>query len=243
MKTIIVVPCYNEALRLVPDGFRAIVESTPQTTIVFVDDGSSDATTFVIEGIASAIDSQVLVLGRNMGKAEAVRQGLLRALEANPEWVGYTDADLATPPEEIARLLRVSHGSPGLDIVFGSRIRLCGSNVNRRLSRHLLGRVFATVADWVLEAHVYDSQAGAKFFRNTAELKRALEAPFTDRWAFDVELLGRLGRLGSFPARAVEVPLQTWLDREGSKVTPLQGARSLVTLIRIKRRLNQFPTN
>jgi len=39
---------------------------------------------------------------------------------------------------------------------------------------------------------VYDTQCGAKFFKNTEIIRETLKTPFVTRWAFDVEILGRM---------------------------------------------------
>ena len=240
MRSVLVVPCFNEAARLPVDEFREMVAVESGVSLVFVDDGSTDTTREVLTALADRDGISLVALDRNMGKAEAVRRGLIVAASSGADWVGYVDADLATPRSEIARLLHIAESSPDHDCVFGSRVRLCGNQVTRKLSRHVSGRVFAGLADRVLGAHVYDTQAGAKFFRVSDRFTRCLAQPFADRWAFDVELLGRLGRVGVFPDRTIEVPLRTWIDREGSKVSLVAGVRSVLSLWRIKRRLDRF---
>lgn len=240
MSATIVVPCFNEAARLAPTQFIDFVEANLDVSILFVDDGSTDETASILRTLASHSRVSVLTLPKNQGKAEAVRRGLLAAMSTPADWIGYVDADLATPPAEIRRLIDIAIGTSKFDCVFGSRIRLCGSHISRSTWHHLRGRVFATLADYVLGAHVYDTQAGAKFFRNRPELRSCLESPFADRWSFDVELFGRLGRVDIFPSRSVEIPMQTWTDHRGSKVGLLGGVRAMASLIRVHRRLQRF---
>jgi dolichyl-phosphate beta-glucosyltransferase len=76
---------------------------------------------------------------------------------------------------------------------------------------------------------VYDTQCGAKFFRATPALSRALDRPFRSRWAFDVELLGRLLSGGAEALREddlLEVPLRRWTHVGGSKLRPLAMLRA-----------------
>lgn len=115
---------------------------------------------------------------------------------------------------------------------------LLGTDIERSAVRHYLGRIFASVAAAILHARVYDTQCGAKLFRASPALQAALATPFLSRWAFDVELLGRLLTGGegvpALPISAVvEVPLITWHDVKGSKLSPVAMARSLVDLGRI----------
>jgi dolichyl-phosphate beta-glucosyltransferase len=225
----VVIPCYNEEARLSEPQVRRLA-SDPRGHVLLVDDGSRDGTAALIEGIAArAPEGRVvaLVLPENRGKAEAVRVGMLQALTDGAGVVGYADADFATPPEELLRLLDELERS-GARVALGARIARLGAHIERKASRHYLGRVFATGASVILGLAVYDTQCGAKLFRDTPALRLALSQPFSSRWSFDVELLGRLGAggpgvAGVRPEQMIEVPLRTWVDVSGSKLSP-QGA-------------------
>jgi glycosyltransferase involved in cell wall biosynthesis len=176
-------------------------------------------------------------LARNRGKGEAVREGLLRALASGATAVGYLDADLSTPPEEMLGLLAVLE-DPKIQVVLGSRVSLLGRRIQRRRARHYLGRVFASVASIALRLPVYDTQCGAKIFRRGPALEAALGSPFGSRWAFDVELLGRLlvGEDGTpqlSEADFVEVPLHRWRDVKGSSLSPWHALTAGKDLLRI----------
>jgi glycosyltransferase involved in cell wall biosynthesis len=231
----IVVPCFDEERRL--DRARMLAfAAEPQIELLFVDDGSRDGTRAVLDELARSKPERigVLALDTNGGKGEAVRRGMLRALEGGAPIVGYVDADLSTPPDEVVRL-RDEMDTTAVSVVIGSRVQLVGRKIERRNSRHMLGRVFATVAARILETPFYDTQCGAKLFRDVPELRAALAAPFRSRWAFDVELLGRLlvgvgGEAGLPVSEFLEVPLRVWVDAPGSKVDFKGMARSLVDL-------------
>ena len=77
----VLVPCYNEEARLQGEAFLAFLDR-PGVHLLFVNDGSSDGTLTLLQGLSDALGERaaVLDLERNGGKAEAVRQGLLRAL-------------------------------------------------------------------------------------------------------------------------------------------------------------------
>lgn len=96
---VVVVPCYNEETRLHEADFADFVASNAHCVrLVFVDDGSTDNTLAVLKRIAAGGGAEVLELGANQGKAEAVRRGMLHALQsASCEAVGFWDSDLATP--------------------------------------------------------------------------------------------------------------------------------------------------
>jgi dolichyl-phosphate beta-glucosyltransferase len=239
-RSILIVPCFNEAARLDQDALGSLVAGeTPRTRLLMVDDGSRDETGARLQQLAARAPGrvEVLSLSPNRGKAEAVRQGLLRALGQGPEVVGYVDADLSTPVAEVLRLLDIIDRS-GAEVVIGARISLLGSDIRRSAARHYLGRIFATAASLLLQTRVYDTQCGAKLFRRTPALAAALAEPFLSRWSFDVELLGRLlvGTAAVPPVdqqRFVEVPLRAWRDVPGSKLRPGAMAGALGELARI----------
>ena len=236
----IVIPCFNEAHRLPAERVQALGH-LPGIRLLLVDDGSTDGTALLLERICRAVPgrARLLVLDRNLGKAEAVRQGLLEALEAGSDFVAYLDADFATPGEEMVRVLSLLQGGRA-QVAMGSRVALLGTQIERKASRHYLGRFFATFASLILKLPVYDTQCGAKAFRASPVLARALEEPFHARWAFDVELIGRLLAGGLTCDDFIEVPLRRWADVEGSRLRPLHFPILGWELLRIHFALNRL---
>ncbi len=229
---VIVIPCFNEATRLAPDALLSLLD-VDGVELTLVDDGSTDDTLARVREIAARAPGRVSVLAleRNEGKGEAVRRGLEQALLDGALRVGYLDADLSTPPAEMLRVLDVLEERADIDVVLGSRVRLLGRNIERRPLRHYLGRLFATAASITLGLGVYDTQCGAKAFRRTPALLAAVRAPFSSRWAFDVELLRRLldgdgAAPGLSPRAFVELPLKEWRDVGGTKLGPAAMARA-----------------
>jgi glycosyltransferase involved in cell wall biosynthesis len=232
-KTLIVVPCYNEAKRLKCEAFESALGSDANLEFVFVNDGSKDATGQVLAGIRERAGERahVIELARNAGKAEAVRQGVLAAFEIGAEYIGYWDADLATPLECIEGFARELE-SRKVSIVLGSRVRLMGRHIDRRALRHYIGRGFATLAAFSLGFAVYDTQCGAKLFRATQVFRRVFISPFELNWTFDVELLKRLKQTPGFDVEreCVEYPLPEWVDAPGSKLNVAHYPRILLEL-------------
>lgn len=240
MTTRVVVPCFNEAERFDADAFADLALNVDQ--VVFVDDGSTDDTRRVIQRVVDQLPDRVALIAsvKNVGKAEAVRVGLLDAIERGSDVVGYLDADLATPPAEMLRLIDIAHREPHRTAVLGSRVALLGHTVHRRPARHYLGRLYATGASLSLGVAVYDTQCGAKVFRVGDPLRAALAEPFHDRWSFDVELLARLladSRQTADPI--LEVPLLEWSDVSGSSVGGLSAARAALALLGLRRRVRR----
>ena len=242
--TAVVVPCYNERDRLDASRFVGYLDRDGRTDLIFVDDGSIDGTASVLLALRKARPGRVecLRLERNRGKAEAVRRGVLHAAERGYGVIGYLDADLSAPPEAVA-VLRERLEARGMTIVLGSRVMLLGRSIRRNPFRHYVGRVFATMASIVLRERVYDTQCGAKIFRNTPMLHRVFSAPFHGRWTFDVELLARAriygrARLGmALEEFAMEWPLEAWHDVGGSRLKPLDFPRAALALLALFIRL------
>lgn len=245
--TVVVVPCYNEAKRLRPDSFTDAARGDPSLSFIFVDDGSGDGTLALLEQLRQrAVDQiQVLQLGANQGKAEAVRRGVQLALEQSAGLVAYFDADLATPLDELDGMRRLFSTHPSLVLALGSRVALLGREVLRSPLRHYLGRAFASTASMSLGLTVYDTQCGAKVFRNTPAVRSVFAQPFTTRWIFDVEILARLNALvreGLLPplgTSAAEYPLQHWRDVSGSKLSRSAALRAGLELAQLTIRYRQ----
>lgn len=243
MHATIVVPCFDEARRLRPEAFEAFAARVPGVAFLFVDDGSRDGTRERLADLVRRDPERfaLLDLPENRGKGEAVRAGI-RAARPDAGLLGYWDADLSTPLDEIPRFAAELEAHPRCDLVLGSRVLLLGRNLERSALRHYAGRVFATCASLALGLAVYDTQCGAKLFRDTPEMRGLFAAPFLSRWCFDVELIARLAaarraRGGTPAAEAIrELPLRTWRDVPGSKVGALDLPRALVDLWRIRRR-------
>jgi dolichyl-phosphate beta-glucosyltransferase len=237
----LVVPCYNEGSRLQSAQFLDFLRQTAGVRILFVNDGSRDDTITVLRSMRDACEDriQVLDIKHNAGKAEAVRTGMLTAMQqSDVTYVGFWDADLATPLDALPEFIALLAGNEQLQMVFGSRIRLLGRQVQRRAIRHYLGRIFATVASTVLRLPIYDTQCGAKIFRVTPELAESLSAVFLSRWVFDVEILARYialrqGDSSYLHDSIYEFPLTRWNDIAGSKVHPADFFKAFVDILRI----------
>jgi len=240
--SIVVVPCYNEARRLNARAFTQFRLSGHWVEFLFVNDGSRDDTLETLQQVRCGSADTIRVRDQqpNQGKAEAVRTGMLEALATDADFVGYWDADLATPLTALPAFLHVLEDRPNVDVVLGSRVKLLGRVIERHAWRHYLGRVFATLVSQLLRLEVYDTQCGAKLFRATDELRAVLSEPFKTSWLFDVEILARLIAANPFGTREValrlyELPLDEWRDVPGSKLTRAAYARAATGIVALYR--------
>lgn len=241
----IIIPCFNEADRLRQEAFRAFVSEQPDVRLLFVDDGSTDGTATVLARLCAEAPGQMrsLELEQNQGKAEAVRRGLLQALASGASYVGFWDADLATPLDAVDDFMKIFRERPKVEMVFGSRVKLMGWDIDRSRARHYSGRVFATVVSTLLRIPIYDTQCGAKIFRVTEATRHVFGEAFLSRWVFDVEVLARDLQmrwadpgLVSIDEALYEMPLRAWNDVEGSKVKAMDFFWAMRDVFRIYRR-------
>jgi dolichyl-phosphate beta-glucosyltransferase len=215
----IVLPAYNEAERLGPalDELFANLGSDTSTRVLVVDDGSSDGTAGLVAARPEAASRDDGTTGPlsvlsvpHGGKGAAVRAGMLAA---TTDLILFADADMATPPDQIPRLLAALEDS---DIALGSRIQPDGSDMRATQPpvRRLLGKAFHVLASFWVVGPVQDTQCGFKGFTRAAahdlfERQRILSI------VFDVELIYLARRLGY---RIAVVPVN-WSDKRGSRMT------------------------
>lgn len=238
-KTCIVVPCYNEEKRLDSNEFVLFVESNSNVDFLFVNDGSNDDTISVLKKIQEGKEGRIIIhdLEKNSGKAEAVRLGILKALSFERyDFVGFFDADLATPLSEIIYFLQNKHDAK---IVMGSRMKRLGVKVERKVTRHILGRVFSTLASIILKLPVYDTQCGAKIFDK--DLFFLFEEKFITKWLFDIELIARFRNkfgVDFSVSNIIEMPVNKWVEKGGSKLKIKHMLSVPFELINIYRKYN-----
>lgn len=220
-KTCIVIPCYNEGNRLDTQDFLHYAVTHPHIFFLFVNDGSTDQTAQVLMSLKAANEHQFRFIDRtiNLGKAESVREGILKSSEWHHfDYIGYFDADLATPLQEIEWLLSFFNGNPDLVFVLGSRQNTGENTISRNKLRHSFGRIYAEFITTLLRLDIYDTQCGAKILRYSIA-KEIMVAPFIDRWLFDVELICRLRKRFPDQKRTIkEVALREWSEKGHSRI-------------------------
>ena len=227
----IVVPAYNEAERIGPaldELFGWLRRGGParstgrssdeigQWDVLVVDDGSEDDTVDIVESRPEAqpgsdgTSPKLRVLRRrHAGKGATVTAGMLAA---EGDLVIFTDADMATPPDQIPLLVEALASA---DVALGSRIQPDGSD--RRASqptyRRALGKIYRAIAGAWVTGDVPDTQCGFKGFRRAAaqDIFGRLK---TDGIVFDAEIIYLMRRLDWSYAI---VPVM-WHDIHGSRM-------------------------
>lgn len=238
MKNItLIIPCYNEELRFPVKEFSEFYNIAEGISFLFINDGSLDNTGRILESLSEDKNNiHVIHLKENIGKAEAIRAGVLFTIKnQDSEFIGYFDADLATPLEQLF-LFQEALRNPSRKVIYGSRIKRAGSTIVRNGFRHYSGRVIATIINiFILEIPVYDTQCGAKLI-STSVAKDIFKEPFISRWLFDVEILGRLQNKYNqeeLLAMVYEVPLTKWKEKGETKIRFLDIFKIPIELVKI----------
>ena len=225
------IPAFNEEERIGATLVELLAYLERQdfsSSITVVDNGSTDRTAETVDRITpTSVPVRVIGCSRP-GKGAAVRRGVLAATS---RWVGFCDADLATPVETIGPIVDLLRERR--PVVIASR-RCEGARyvTSQSVGRRLGGLAFRSVVR-SLVPDVADTQCGFKFFR--ADVAHSLFGPTeAEGFAFDVEVIARARRNG---LRVTEVPV-AWTAVGGSTFRPLtDGLQAFRELFQLRSRL------
>ncbi|MGA9775252.1 MAG: dolichyl-phosphate beta-glucosyltransferase [Candidatus Dormiibacterota bacterium] len=226
----VVVPAFNEEARL-PLSLERIRRHLDgggrRYEVLIVDDGSIDGTGELVRAkIADWPELHLLRLPRNQGKGAAVRAGMLQVSGMRRL---FTDADLSTPIEELAKL--EAELDRGAGVAIGSRA-VAGARVelHQPFHRELMGKTYNRLLQLAALPGLHDTQCGFKLFSADAALScfPELECP---GFGFDAEVLLR-ARAGGI--RIAEVGV-TWRNSRGTTVSSVHdGGQMLFELRRLR---------
>jgi dolichol-phosphate mannosyltransferase len=225
MKTLIVVPTYNEAHNIAA-LLAEVLSSAPGADVLVVDDNSPDGTGRIVRNHPEFMNRAYLL-------RRAEKEGLGAAYRAGFRWAltrGYTeivqmDADFSHPPAKIPDLLAALDDA---DVAIGSRYVSGGQVVNWPWQRKLISKAGNLYVRLVLDLGICDATAGFRAFHGEAlERLGALDAA-SNGYCFQIENTWRANRLGM---RVVEVPI-TFTERTAGS-SKMTGAIVREALLRI----------
>jgi dolichyl-phosphate beta-glucosyltransferase len=235
----IVIPAYNEALRL-PTTLDRIERHLATTglpaEVIVVDDGSRDTTAQVVRERAARWPQLRLVAAeRNGGKGGAVRLGMAAA---RGHYRIFSDADLSVPIDDMEKLLRPLRAGAGVAIA-SRGLRDSQVELHQPWYRETMGKIFNRLVRIFVLGGVNDTQCGFKAF--TAEVAdRVFPVLQTRGFGFDVEVLYRAHQAGY---QIVEVPTR-WINSPQSRVNPIRHSTMMfLELLAIPGRVRKHPTS
>jgi dolichol-phosphate mannosyltransferase len=210
MKTLIIIPTYNEIENLRP-LLEAIFSYAPETDVLIVDDNSPDGTGKLADQIHEE-DQRVNVLHRagKLGLGTAYIAGFKYAIEHNYDAAFEMDADFSHDPRYLPDFLRaIEHA----DLVIGSRYIAGGGTPNWSIGRRIISGGANIFAPFVLGIPVHDCTAGYRCYRREVLESIDLDAVQSQGYAFQVEMAYRVMKQGF---KIVEIPI-IFMDRRVGK--------------------------
>jgi SAM-dependent methyltransferase len=230
----LVVPLYNEVVRFAEQADRFaefILEWPAGSELIFVDDGSLDATTYRVETFLAAHPEVPgrLIRRPHLGKGAAVRAGLEAA---TAEYAGFCDVDLSTPLDQLEEIFFAARLSAVLAI--GSRDVPSAQLVRPQSGlREFLGKTYNRFLQLTVTPGISDTQCGAKVAA-TRLWRRILPHCRETGYAWDVEAVAIAGRL-RIPVREVAVQ---WSHDDRSRVrVATDGPAMVLAVPRILKRV------
>lgn len=226
MKITIIIPAYNEERRIGATLEKVLAylgQKKISFEIIVVDDGSQDKTLEIVRKIDGS-EIKILENKSNRGKGYSVKRGML---EAQGDWILFTDADLSTPIEELEKFLRHEN----FDILIASRdLPESKLVVPQPWHRKLGGRLINFFVQALILPGIKDTQCGFKLFRQEAA-KKIFPKQTIEGFGFDIEILYIARKLGF---KIKELPV-AWLNNPETKVRPIKdGLKILQNIFQIK---------
>jgi dolichol-phosphate mannosyltransferase len=233
MKTLIIIPTYNE-LENLPKLLPSVLSQDKSINILIVDDNSPDGTAAFVENEMKSNDRiHLLKRSSKQGLGTAYIAGFKYALENGFDLIFEMDADFSHDPNEIPKFLEEIKNS---DLVLGSRY-ITGVNVINWPMRRLLLSWFANFYTRAITGmSVHDATGGYKCFRKEVLQAIDLDKVTSNGYAFQIEMTFKAWKKGF---RVKEIPI-IFVDRvKGNSKMSKKIVREAVTMV-WKLRLNSI---
>mgnify|MGYP001771768215 CR=1 FL=1 len=234
MKTVVVIPTYDEIRNVAPMAKAVLSVGVPGLELLFVDDNSPDGTGAAIEELIKA-EPRLRCLHRpgKEGLGRAYVAGFAKALEMGADLVIQMDCDFSHDPKDLPRLVEAAAGRDGsADLVIGSRYVPGGSTPGWPFKRRLISRAGGVFIRTVTGLPLRDPTGGFKCWR--AETLRKIDFPTVGSkgYSFQLEMNHRAWKAG---CTIREIPI-SFTDRvEGySKITPGIATESVKIALRLR---------
>ncbi|HET6201211.1 MAG TPA: polyprenol monophosphomannose synthase [Planctomycetota bacterium] len=231
MRTLVVVPTYNERENILPLA-RGILAALPEASVLVVDDASPDGTGEAVRDL-SRTEPRARLLARTgkLGLGTAYLAGFEHGLRDGFEAVVTMDADFSHDPTHLPALVR---GLRDRDVMIGSRYVPGGGIRNWGLHRRLLSSGANLVSRLLLRIPARDVTSGYRAYRCAAIRRLELASIRSSGYAFLEEVLLACHRAG---LRIGETPI-VFVDRRAgrSKISRSEIFAAAKNLFRLARR-------
>ena len=231
------VPCFNEEKRINLNYFEEL-SSLPNVEIIFYDDGSNDMTRNLLKKFVSNIPTKTRLLwsDQNCGKAKAILDAWRKVYDEEFNYIGMLDADGATSIIDVCQIVSLIDSKKDYDAIWGSRAKLAGRQINRKLYRHIIGRTLHYILRKLYRQEIYDTQAGIKIFKKSTAIEKIIHnSKLSSKWFLEIEILCQIHEQGS-QLLIWEEPLYEWKDVKGSKLKLSNFLQIFVSVIKMFKR-------
>src|SRR6266550_373618 len=204
MKTLVVLPTYNESATIAEVLRRIRAGATDTIDILVVDDNSPDGTADLAEALAGELGGiEVLRRPHKAGLGSAYREGFKVGLAEGYEALVEMDADLSHDPSVLGALL--AELDAGADIAIGTRYMPGGKIPDWPWHRRAISRAGNVYARVMLDLSARDATSGYRAYHRRALERINLTAVRADGYGFQIEMAYKVARAGG---RLAEVPIE-----------------------------------
>ncbi len=229
----LIIPIYNEE-RIIKRTLETLREflkkQKEEWEVILVNDGSTDKTLEILENFKPRF-FKIISYPKNRGKGYAIKKGIL---EANGNFIGFIDADLAYSFENLKQAFKELKNA---NIVIGSRSLAKINNVRTNLLRKIYGRIFNIMSNLILQMNFKDTQCGLKVFRKEVA-KEIFKMQRVENYGFDTEILF-IAKKKNYRIKEIPAYLSPHHSYNKSKVNLiLDPIKMFLSLIKI--RINNF---
>ncbi|MBT4120770.1 MAG: polyprenol monophosphomannose synthase [Candidatus Magasanikbacteria bacterium] len=214
MKTVIVIPTYNEAENIKKLIKQIFSLEIADLEIVVVDDNSPDGTANLVYKLQSSDFNgprlHMIKRQDKLGLGSAYIAGFKKALKLGADYIFEMDADFSHDPDDIPRLLKACESA---DLTIGSRKIKDGKVIGWGWIRKFMSNGAMWFSKMMLGLKTKDVTAGFRCFRRQVLESIEIDSIKSNGYAFQEELLHRTEKAGF---RVMEIPV-TFIDREEGK--------------------------
>ena len=208
MKSLIVIPTYNEAENIENLIERILLLGIENLDVLIVDDSSPDGTAEIVEKLMqNKSNIHIIKRAKKAGLGTAYVAGFKYAIEKGYDYIFEMDADFSHNPDEIPNFLSKMNEC---DLVIGSRYATGVNVINWPLSRLILSVGANKYTQIITGLPVKDSTGGFKCFRREVLEKINLDDIRSDGYSFQIEVNFKVWKKGF---RICEIPI-VFTDRE-----------------------------